>query len=78
MFDGGLQSLDINKTEFISWCRYYNSQVFSKEPIDRPDNFTIECDILLDDWVERKIFKEKNESRGMKSADNSQQVINFE
>ena len=77
MFEGALQDLDTNKRDFIAWCKYYNHHVFSKESLDRPDDFTVGCDILLDDWVERKLFKDKNESRGMKSASNSQQVINF-
>jgi len=44
---------------------------------EKPDNYTYENDLLLDEWVKNKEGKKKMVARGGKSASSHQEVIQF-
>lgn len=78
LFDNNMMDTDINKVNFMYWCKFYYQNVYSLEEEDRPNEYVLEHDILLDDWLEKKIFKEKNKNRGVRYADNNQEVYTIE
>ena len=81
MFDGALIVNDENRLALMYWCKYYNSYVFSADSKDRPDDFTVNCDILMDEWVKKLAFKENIQAsnpKGFRTADDMQSVITFD
>ena len=50
----------ISRTHFVL-SDYHN--IFSLDTDDRPTDFVIDYDILLDDWLKRKEFKEKHKGK---------------
>jgi len=71
--------MNINQKNLISWMRYYYNVVFSLDEKDRPSDFIIDYDILLDDWLERKRFKEtvKTPDRKISSAEDMNYIVRF-
>jgi len=80
MFKGALVDLDDNQRNLISWCKFYNGHIFSLSEKDRPTDFIIDYDILLDDWLEQKRFKAEVTTTGTNrtSADSMAEVITFD
>jgi len=60
IFDESLINLDVNREALLYWCRFYYHRVFSLSKKDRPTDFVIDYDILLDDWLKRKDFAEQS------------------
>lgn len=58
--------------ELINWCAYYHNALE-----DKPDMYTYENDLLMDEWVKEKELKRKHKSRGGKSASDHGEVIHF-
>ena len=80
IFEGTLFEMEINKINLLYWCKFYYQNVFSMSELDRPDDFTIDYDILLDTWLENKRFKESVKTPNSKfgSAMDMQDVITFD
>lgn len=80
LFEGVLTNLDENQKNLIYWCKFYNQVVYSQPEKERPSDFVIDYDILLDDWLEQKRFKEEVKVSGVQrgSASNMQEVITFD
>ena len=79
MFPGVLTSLCINQLSLLFWLKFYNQNVFSLDETERPADYIIDYDILLDEWIERKEFKDKSKTAGRErsSANEMNQVIEF-
>jgi len=79
IFEGALSQLDTNQKTLLYWCKFYYANVFSLSENERPHEFVIDYDILLDDYLERKRFAEENksESRQRASATDMDNVITF-
>ena len=80
LFPGCLFEMTTDRKSILYWCKFYNQEVFSLNESDRPDEFTIDYDILMDDWLEQKRFKEGVQTRGVqrKSAMDMEHVITFD
>lgn len=77
MFSGSLTALDEDQLNLMYWCKFYHNNVFSHLELERPDEFTIDYDILLDEWLEKKEFREKSKIDNRQSSDDMQHVIEF-
>lgn len=81
MFKEPLIDLDNNQCNLIFWCKFYNHNVFTLTELDRPSDFIVDYDILLDDWLEQKRFREEVKTRGVKqrtSTHDMAEVISFD
>lgn len=76
-FEGVLIELNQNQLNLLYWCKFYFHNVYSLDIDDRPTEFVIDYDVLMDDWLKRKEFREKNKGR-MKSATDHDQYISRE
>jgi hypothetical protein len=63
MFKRTLSEWDDNQKNLVHWLKFYNSYVFSVDPEDRPAERIIKYNALLDDWVEKKEYREKQERK---------------
>lgn len=79
MFPGYLTELDSNQLSLIFWLKFYNQHVFSLDSLERPADYIVDYDILLDEYIEQKEFREKskNTGRDRASANEMQSVIEF-
>lgn len=78
MFSGTLIDYSDEQLNFIYWIKFYNYHVYSVEESERPAEYIIEYDCLFDEYLDRKQYKEKlQDSRGVKFANNMQDVIEF-
>lgn len=75
MFEGALITMTELQKNLLYWCKFYNQYVFSQEKTNRPDDFTVDYDILMDDWVEKKHFLETS---NVTSANSMNEVIDFQ
>lgn len=78
LYKGALVEMSNDQQLLIYWCRFYNQYVFSVEEKNRPSNFTVDYDVLMDNWVERKHFKEEIKAKTGKSAEDMDFVISFD
>jgi len=75
MFKGNLYDLTINEKNLLYWMSFYNNNVFNLKEEERPSDFIINYDVLLDKWFEDKKFKEKmNRHRKTTPASEMQEV----
>jgi len=79
IFEGALMELTHSKRDIIYWSKFYYEYVSSKATTERPDDFTVDYDILMDEWVDRKHFIEKagTANKPLSSADNMNYVVDF-
>lgn len=73
LYEGSLMEYCVNQKAVLYWCKFYNSNVFAVDDKERPPDRIIEYDILLDDWLERKL----NQRKIKKPAREAQEVIEF-
>lgn len=78
MFDGNSFSLTIDQTNLMYYCKFYNHHVYSVDEKDRPDEFTINNNVLLDNWLDRKSFADKNVTSSRPSTSKMNSVITFD
>lgn len=77
MFNGDLYNLSINEKNLLYWISFYYNNVFSLKENERPSDFIINYDVLLDKWFEDKKFREKmNKHRQGTPASQMQEVYN--
>lgn len=60
MFDGPVSDWDLNKTLFLSWCKFYYD-LREMTPKEKPTQEVIENDYLLDKHLDEIIMKRKQE-----------------
>lgn len=79
IFKGELINLDVNQSNLLYWLKFYYNHIFSKDSTERPNDFVVGCDALLDAWLEKKSFDEKmkTDGRPRASAQEMDTVINF-
>jgi len=58
-YQEGLTQWTNDQKELLFWCRFYNHHVFSQPKKERPDDSIVKYDILLDEWIKKKEFAEK-------------------
>jgi hypothetical protein len=75
MFDSVLYDMNENQKQVLYWCKFYYHNIYSLSDKERPDDFTVNYDILLDEWLNRKEFLQDS---NVKSADNMDSVISFD
>jgi len=75
MFNGCLTEMDVNKQDFLYWVRFYNNCVYSVPKKERPDEFTIDYDILLDEWLKKK--EKSKESKNTPDRNSSGFTVDF-
>ena len=78
IFPGSLTELTENQLNLVYWCKFYNQNVFSLPSTERPDEFTIDYDILLDDYLERKEFRENSKIDNRQSSSDMQHIVEFD
>ena len=78
LYNCSLSELDSNRESLLYWTRFYNQHYFSLGEKDRCNTYYLEHDILFDDYLEKKRFREEQEKKtGGKSASSMGEVINF-
>jgi hypothetical protein len=79
MFSGSLMEMDTNQKMLMYWCKFYNQHVFSLDENERPAEYIVDYDVLLDHHLDRKRFldKSKTSGRARASANEMQEVIEF-
>jgi len=77
MFPGSLTEMDEDQLDLMYWCKFYYQNVFSHPDLERPDEFTIDYDILLDEWLDKKDFRERSKIDNRNSSTDMQHVIEF-
>lgn len=65
IFEGNVGEWNRNQVKFAHWMQFYDSVY---ESIDRPDDFIINNDLLLDQWFESKI-KEQESARSSRAIE---------
>lgn len=60
MFDGCVSDWDLNKTLFLSWCKFYY-ELRDMTPKEKPSQETIESDYELDKHLDEVILKRQRE-----------------
>ena len=78
IFPGSLIELDENQLDLMYWCKFYNQNVFSVPSNERPDEFTIDYDILLDEWLRKKEFNENSKIDNRQSSFDMQHLVEFD
>lgn len=68
IFNGALIDMSVNQRSLIYWAQYYYVHVFSKELEKRPDEWTIDHDILLDTFIKQEESRRKNEEKMKKGS----------
>jgi len=60
MFDGCVSDWDLNKTLFLSWCKFYY-ELRDMTPKEKPSAEVIDSDYELDRHLDDVIMKRKQE-----------------
>lgn len=63
MFEEPIIQWDENKKNFMYWLRFYNTHVFSLDEAERPAPHIVQYNALMDDYIEKKLFREKEDQR---------------
>jgi len=63
MFNGMLSEWDDNQKNLLHWLKFYNTYIFSVDLEDRPADRVIKYNALMDNWVEKKEYREKQERK---------------
>lgn len=77
IFSGTLIEYDNNQQMFLYWLKFYNHHVFSLDAGERPLDHIIDYDILLDEYLDRKEFREKTKGNRTTASDMNT-IISFE
>ncbi len=74
IFDKAAIEYGTNEKNFIYWIKFYNHNVYSLDEEERPAKHIIKYNPLMDEFVERKVFKEKQKDKERKHG--SKEVYN--
>jgi len=77
MFEGPIIEWDENKNNLMYWLMFYNKYIFSIDEEERPSDYIIKYNVLMDDWVERKLYREKQKDKENTSVRTGKQIETY-